>query len=214
MEWLAKGFKPQASAIVDAFGIIDDCIDLFDSKSTNDYCRICGLTLAKARNFALGAYGLILDGLGQEAGALIRPFVEYHELLVYFRKDPVRAQQAIDDKLPSAGNIAKKIEGDFHGFREYLNENASHSSYSYYSLNHLLDKPEMKIRKEQPFIEGVLFRNMGDFFVQLVLLAIEAINCLQTHQMGIAEKQAEAITELKQHGINVFKLEERVARPK
>lgn len=149
MEWLAKGFKPQASAIENAFGIIDECIELFDSKSnSDDYCSVCGLTLAKARNYALGAYGLILDGLGQEAGALIRPFIEYHELLVYFRKDPSRVQQAIDDKLPSAENIAKKIEGDFQGFRQYLNDNASHSSYSHYSLNHLLDKAEMKIRKE------------------------------------------------------------------
>jgi len=208
MEWLAKDFKPQASAIVDAFSILDDCIDIFDSNSNNDYCRVCGLTLAKARNYALGAYGLILDGLGQEAGALIRPFIEYYELLVYFRKNPARVQQAIEDKLPSAGNIAKKIEGDFQGFREYLNNNASHSSYSHYSLNHLLDRSEMKIRKEQPFLEKVLFRNMADFFVQLILLAIEAINCLQIHQLGIAEKQAIAVTELKEYGIKTFKLEE------
>jgi hypothetical protein len=72
----------------------------------------------------------------------------------------------------------------------------------------------MKIRKEQPFLEDVLFRNIGDFFVQLVLLAIEAINCLQTHQMGIAEKQAQGITELREHGIVVFEFEERVPRPK
>jgi len=213
MEWLAKGFKPQAAAIVGAFVIIDECIDLFDLNSNNDYCRICGLTLAKARNYALGAYGLILDGLGQEAGALMRPFIEYYELLVYFREDPGRVQQAIDGKLPSAGNVAKKIEGDLQGFRQYLNDNASHSSYSHYSLNHLLDKPDMKIRKEQPFLKDVLFRNMGDFFVQLVLLAIEAINCLQTHKMGIAAQQAQRITDLQEQGIKLFKLEERVPRP-
>jgi len=215
MEWLAKGLKPQAEAIiVTAFNIIDECIELFDSNSGDDYCRVCGLTLAKARNFALGSYGLILDGLGQEAGALIRPFIEYHELLVYFRKDPARAQQAIENKLPSAGTIAKRIEGDFQDFRQYLNDNASHSSYSEYSLNHLVDRPDMRIRKEQPFLKDVLFRNMADFFAQLVLLTIEAINCLQTYRMGIAENQVRAIMQLREHGIEVFRLEERVARPR
>jgi len=66
MEWLAKGFKPQATAIVDAFGIIDGRIDLFDSNSDNDFCRVFGITLAKARNFALGAYGLILDAVSNK----------------------------------------------------------------------------------------------------------------------------------------------------
>lgn len=214
MEWLAKDLKPQAEAIVNAFNIIDECIERFDSNSEDDYCRICGLTLAKARNFALGAYGLILDGLGQEAGALIRPFIEYHELLVYFRKDPTRVQQAIENKLPYAGAVAKKIQGDFQDFRQYLNDNASHSSYSEYSLKHLVDGPEMRIRKEQPFLEAVLFRNMADFFVQLVLLGIEAINCLQTYRIGLAEDLARSVTELRVHGIEVFRLEERVGRLK
>ena len=214
MEWLAKDFKSQANAIEGAFEFIDECIELFDSKSnSDDYCRICGLTLAKARNYALGAYGLILDGLGQEAGALIRPFIEYHELLVYFRKDPSRVQQAIDGRLPSAGNIAKKIDGDFQGFRQYLNDNASHSSYSHHSLSHLLDKEEMTIRKEQPFLENVLFTNMADFFVQLILLAIEAVNSLHSHQAGVVNKQAQAIDRLREEGISIFKLEERVPRP-
>jgi hypothetical protein len=50
---------------------------------------------------------------------------------------------------------------------------------------------------------------MGDFFVQMELMAIEAINCLQTSDMGSAEKQAEAIEKLRINGIEVFKLNER-----
>jgi hypothetical protein len=61
----------------------------------------------------LGVYSLMLDGLGQEAGALLRPLIETLELLVYLRLEPARIDQAIEEKLPSAGQIAKKIEGEF-----------------------------------------------------------------------------------------------------
>jgi hypothetical protein len=210
MEMLAKDFKEQARAIESVFEVVDECIDLFNEKAgEDDFHRVCGLVLAKARNYALGAYGLILDGLGQEAGALLRPFIEYHELLTYFRLDPKRVEEAISDKLPSAGKRAQLIEGYFHEFRKYLNDNASHSSFSTHSLNHLFDKPSMSIRKEQPMLPKVLFRNMGDFFVQMELMAIEAINCLQTADMGSAENQAEAIEKLRVNGIEVFKLNER-----
>ena len=165
--------------------------------------------LGKSFNLALGAYGLILDGLGQEAGALIRPFIEYHELLAYFRLDPSRVQQAINNKLPSAGKRAQLIAGSFQEFREHLTGHASHSSFSEHSLSHLLDMKEMKIRKEQPMLPVVLFRNMGDFFVQLILLAYEAVNCLQTHQLGYAENQADRVLKLRVIGIEVFRLEER-----
>ena len=207
---LAKNFKEQARTIKNVFEVVDECIDLFSEKAgEDDFHRICGLVLAKARNYALGAYGLILDGLGQEAGALLRPFIEYHELLTYFRLDPKQATEAINGKLPSAGKRAQLIEGYFHEFRRYLNDNASHSSFSTHSLNHLLDKPSMSIRKEQPMLPKVLFRNMGDFFVQMELMAIEAINCLQTAELGSAEKQASAIEKLRVNGIDVFKLNER-----
>lgn len=210
IEILGDEFAPQAKAIEDLFLVVDECIELFDKKAgDDDFSRACGLCLAKARNLALGAYGLILDGLGQEAGALIRPFIEYHELLAYFRLDPSRVQQAINNKLPSAGKRAQLIAGSFQEFREHLNGHASHSSFSEHSLSHLLDMKEMKIRKEQPMLPVVLFRNMGDFFVQLILLAYEAVNCLQTHQLGYAENQADRVLKLRVIGIEVFRLEER-----
>ena len=213
MEMLAKEYRQQGKAIEEAFFIIDECIDLFDRKAgDDDFHRICGLVLAKARNYALGAYGLILDGLAQEAGALVRPFIEYHELLIYFRKDPSRVQEAINDRLPRAGERAQLIDGSFHGFRQYLNEHASHSSFSHHALNHLLEKPEMTIRKEQPMLPKVLFRNMGDFFVQMILLEIEAVNCLQTAELGSAEAQAVAVDDLWIKGIHIFRLDERSSK--
>lgn len=214
LEWLAKDFKPQAAAIEQTFALIDQCIDLFDEGSQDDlYCRMCGFALVKARNYALGAYGLMLDGLGQEAGALIRPFIEYHELLVYFREDPARVQEVSDDCLPSAGKRAELINGYFHPFRQYLSEHASHSSYSHYSLSHVLDHEEMKFRKEQQFVPKVLNRNVGDLFVQLLLLGFEAIKCLEIRRLGSLNSLATEALELRETGIIVFELEKKVPRP-
>src|SRR5574340_1572824 len=90
------------------FELIDLSIDAYESRSGFDvYARICGLTLLKARHLAVGAYSLILDGLGQEAGALIRPFIEYSELLTYFRKFPEMAERAAENDLPKAGKSAR-----------------------------------------------------------------------------------------------------------
>jgi len=210
---LAGEFAPQAKSIEDLFVVIDECIELFDEIENDDFCRICGLSLAKARNLALGAYGMILDGLGQEAGALIRPFIEFHELLTYFRLDASRVQQAINNKLPPAGKIAQLIQGNFQEFREHLNSHASHSSFSEHSISHMFDMKEMKIRKEQPMLPVVLLHNMADFFVQFILLAYEAVNCLQTYQLGYAENQANRVLELRAIGIEAFRLDERRNKP-
>lgn len=210
-EMLEKDFKAQARVIEKAFDIVDECIDLFDQRAADDdYHRVCGLVLAKARNYALGVYSLILDGLGQEAGALLRLLIECHELLTYFRLDPNRISKAINNNLPKAGKRAQSINGHFKELRDHLNENASHSSFSYHALNHLLDKPEMRIRKEQPMLPVVLFRNTRNFFLQFLLMSIEATECLQAAEMRSADKQAAAIDALRLEAISVFKLDERV----
>jgi len=207
---LTKEYGQQGKAIEEAFSIIDDCIGLLNRKTPyDDFHWICGLALAKARNYALGAYELILDGLAQEAGALVRPFIEYHELLIYFRKNTSRVKEALEDRLPPAGKRAQEIGGCFHGFREYLNKHASHSSFSHHALNHLFEKPEMTIRKEQPMLPNALFRNISDFFVLMILLGIEAVNCLQTEEGSSAEAQAMALDELRRKGIDIFRLDER-----
>lgn len=212
MELLDSDFSERAEVLEKTFSLIDECIDLYQLKAeTDDFHKMCGLALVKAKHLALGAYSLILDGLGQEAGALLRPFIEYFELLVYFRMDPSRVQQAIDDRLPSAGKRAELIEGSFKKFRAHLNQHASHSAYSHYALNHLLDKPSMKFRKTQPMLPIVLDRNMGDLFVQLALLLIEAGKILQTKEPGCADSLAEKIDALKEEGLDVFKMREKLA---
>lgn len=47
---------------------------------------------------------------------------------------------------------------------------------------------------------------------RMILMAIEVINCLQTAEMGNAEKQAVAIEQLRKKGIavSVFELDEKL----
>ena len=186
------------------FLTLDQCVEICEKHSDVEYLNICGLTTLKAKNYALSSYSLILDGHGQEAGACSRPFLEYMELLTYFREDPSRIKQVAQDNLPSAGARAKKIESDYQGYREYLNKHASHSSFSEYSLKHLFE--EGKLRLSQPFVLKTLETNIRDLYVQVWLLACEAVNAIQTYKMGMAEGQAFALQVHQKEAPRVFRL--------
>lgn len=99
----------------------------------------------------------------QEAGALMRPFITYTELLTYFKRLPEKVEAAVNDALPSAGARAKAIDGMYKGAREHLNNHASHSSYSHHSLSHLLEPGTMRLKKLQRTVPAVLERNVRDF---------------------------------------------------
>ena len=120
IEWLETELVEQNVLIDKGFEILDKCITLLNqqSKSSDNelngrFARVVNITLAKIRNLLLGSYSMLLDAVAQEAGALLRPILEAYELLIYFRLEPSRVDQAIDGRLPSAGQIAKKIEGKF-----------------------------------------------------------------------------------------------------
>lgn len=187
--------------------LLDRCIDAYESRATSDtYARVCGLTLLKAKNLAMGSFSLLLDGLGQEAGALLRPMIEYTELLTYFRLFPDKTEKAAENDLPKAGERAKAIEGIYHDLRQHLNEHASHSSYSHYSLSHLL-APNFTFRKMQQFVPKVLDKNITDLAIQLWLMLQEAVLALQCILPN--ESMAELATEadkLKERMINDFEL--------
>jgi hypothetical protein len=177
--YLNEQHPSRVSVILRSFELIDRCVDEYEIHAgTNVYARVCGLTLLKAKNHALGSMSLVLDGLGQEAGALLRPMIEYTELLTYLRQFPNEAGRAADNDLPTAGQRAKAIAGIYKGLREHLNKHASHSSYSHFSLSHLLTA-ELSFRKLQQFVPHVLEKNIRDFAVQLQLLLQEGILALQ-----------------------------------
>jgi hypothetical protein len=175
LTFLRRKRPAQIEAIEELFGLADECVDAYESQTDDLYSTVCGLTTLKAKNLALAMYSLTLDGLGQEAGALARPFIEYAELLTYFRMVPEAVNDALSGELPGAGMRAKKIEGIYQPFRKHLNEHASHSSYSSHALAHLRDPATKRLRKLQVMHPDVLQRNVGDFAIQFVMMLQEAV---------------------------------------
>jgi hypothetical protein len=179
LTFLRRERSAQIEVIEQLFVLADDCIDAYESQDNDLYSTMCSLTTLKAKNLALGMYSLTLDGLAQEAGALARPFIEYAELLAYFRMLPEAVHDALAGELPSAGKRAKKIEGFYQPFREHLNEHASHAAYSAHSLAHLRDPATKRLKKLQVMHPEVIERNVGNFAIQLVFMLQESVLSLQ-----------------------------------
>ena len=145
-KWLQKELFEEKEALEIGFSLLDNCVSILESIGMREgdnlqwkLYAIGSLTLAKSTHFLLGCFSLALDGLSQESGALLRPLIETYELLVYLRLDPSRIEEVINDKLPSAGEIAQLISGKFYDLRTHLNEHASHFKYKYTSVSHLID---------------------------------------------------------------------------
>lgn len=204
--YLNQRYPSRVSVVSAAFELIDRCVDEYEAQAPEStYARICGLTLLKAKNLALGSLSLVMDGLGQEAGALLRPMIEYAELLTYLHKFPADAEKAALNELPKAGQRAKAIGGIYQCLRDHLNQHASHSSYSHYSLSHLLT-PELNFRKEQQFVAHVLERNLRDFTVQLMLLLQQGVIALEYISTSKLEELALSADRLKNRTFDVFQL--------
>lgn len=207
LAYLSSNRQSQAKVLENLFEVIDQCIDAYESRSgTDTYARVCGLTLLKAKHLAVGTYSLILDGLAQEAGALIRPFIEYTELLTYFRTFPEKVDRAADNNLPKAGERARAIDGIYKGFRSHLNVHASHSSYSHYSLSHLLEPGTFRFKKLQVAIPKVIDRNLRDFTIQLYLLLHESVLAFEKIDISQFERLASETDCLKGCLVNEFGL--------
>ena len=206
--YLKKDCPAKLSVLQDLFGAIDILIDCYEQNSAeNTYARICGLTLLKAKNLGVGSFSLILDGLGQEAGALLRPFIEYTELLTYFRHFPDKVEDVSNDKLPSAGVRAKAVNGIYKEFREHLNSHASHSSYSNYALSHLLRPNDFRFKKYQPNVPAVLDRNLRDLSVQIFLLLYEATLALERLNLEEFDELAAKVDKLREKLLYEFELD-------
>ena len=147
---LTAALKPLADLLNETFGMIDECATRLDDLQT-PFGRVSALVMIKGRNLALGCYSLSLDALAQEGGALFRPLIETVELLTYFRADPSRVNEALEDRLPKAGEIAKRIGGGLKDLRTHLNSHASHLSVSEHSMLHLIDLSKGRLRPVQQF---------------------------------------------------------------
>ncbi len=183
MTWLDNELMQESDLLQQGFDFLDQSIGNFDQFGylegetlQGKFSRICGITLAKATRLLLGCYSLTLDGLAQEAGAILRPTIEAYELLVYFRLEPTRVEQVINDRLPKAGEIGQRILGNYKNLREHLNKNASHFSYQMDSMRHLFDS-EMKIKSFPNHTIDVFRRNLLVLNAFQVFIVFEVLEC-------------------------------------
>jgi hypothetical protein len=189
--------RTQADLLAQAFALFDVCGDRLVLSDT-DFGRVCALVSAKARSLALGCYSLALDGLAQESGALARPLFESLELLEYLRRDPKRAQEVIENRQPSAGIIARRIEGKFQELREHFNQHASHLSLALESIRHLVNFQQGGLRTVLPNDERVLRANLNVLIAVICAVLRVAVDCLAIAQGRAPEDLAAAVLGLSQ----------------
>ncbi len=168
--------KHGADCIQKAFTLLNECLEQLGTVDTA-YTRICSIACKKGRREALGCYSLVLDGLAQEAGALLRVLIETTEQLRYFREDPTRVSQAESGKMPPAGEIAQKIQGDFKALRDALNEDASHFGFSEESTRHIKDFQDHSLTTYEG--EAPLQKNLRMLFIFMMFLTKETAQCLE-----------------------------------
>jgi hypothetical protein len=176
---LKVGLKEEGDMISEGFSIIDEMIQKFNDLSPRtDLSTLSGLLLVKGKNLCFGMYSLALDGLAQESGALLRPTIECIELVQFFYDDQERLKLVFENKVPSAGEVAKAVNGKFKKLREFLNENASHLSISIDSLMHLIDWTDRTFKPKQKYSETVLRKNLSTLFYFISFLIVSTVNCL------------------------------------
>ena len=123
--------RTEAQLLTAAVGLVEACIEcLARFSSENTLGNFFLIILVKSKHFSRGCLTLALEGLAQEAGALLRLWVEAIELIRYLAEDTSRVQEIIEERLPSPGERAKRISGDFQNLRKHLNENASHFAFT------------------------------------------------------------------------------------
>ena len=186
------------------FTIIDALLRIFEDNKNDNFCMVCSFALLKGKNLCFSIYSLLLDGLAQEAGALLRPAIECTELLDYFYADPKRIQEALENKLPPAGNIAKKINGKFESLRKSLNLKASHFSFDPTACMHLINWKNGSLRYYQKYNETVLRQNLWTLFSVMRLLTYSAARCLTFKEL-FDIKLGKEIKEWKESGLKLAK---------
>ena len=203
LECLGSSMAAEAQVLEETFEIVDECVHALEDFE-KPFPLACGLTLVKARNLALGSYSLALDGLAQEAGALLRPLLETLELLAYLRLEPSRADEFVDERLPKAGEIAKRIDSKFGNVREFLNTHSSHFAPTHHALAHLVDLKDLRFRTQQLSDPTLLRRNLQFIFAVFVWVAIEGVNCVSVNADAVQHGLADRVKELKARGLSLF----------
>lgn len=163
------------------------------------------IILVKSKHFARACSVLMLEGFAQEAGAILRLWVEAIELIRYLAEQPDRVHEIMEERLPSAGERAKRIGGHFHNLRKYLNENSSHFSFTPASLAHVLNPLTREVATEAPFSIKSLRSNLSMLFAFSYFTAAEAVNAIGVSDTP-NEDLAQLLTELRNVGVRVYQI--------
>lgn len=190
-EALVSTLKPQADCLEQVFALIDEGIgrlypfDVSAALEGRELAAVAAPIAIKGRNLALGIYSLILDGLAQEAGALLRPLLEVIEMLSY-----VHLVGIMEGTNPPAGNIAKAVTSDFKDLREALNQHAAHLGLTDVSLGHVIDfgAPAPILTIVQPYREANVRTNLLMLFLFAIRLASVTANCAVASGMDIGDE--------------------------
>ena len=176
--------------------------------------RISALAAAKARNLAQACYSLVLDGLGQESGAIVRVWTEATDLLVYIRLDPSRAAQVLEGRFPSAGERAKVIGSSTQKVRTALSKTASHlGGFETDSWLHMVNERTGQVRTRQEFRQDIMRQNLGTTFALLVWTIREAALCLQTARGFVEAGVVQQMRQLSSEGIALFHADTDIVMP-
>jgi hypothetical protein len=195
----------ERAVLDDGFAAVDEVIGRLEaSANPTAFSRIAALVTVKGRRLALGCYSLMLDGLAQEGGALMRPLIEVIDLLQYLALDPARANAVLEGRLPKAGEIAQQVEGRFKPLRDHLNDHASHFRVTFDSIRHLVDWDAGKLKPVQPPSAANLRTNAEMFFVMLFFLTVAAGDCLQVNTAHKAGELADRVEAWRRRGLQVF----------
>ena len=109
----------------------------------------------------------------------------------------------LEERLPKAGEIGKRIHGKFQKLRDYLNKHASHFSFAPKSMSHLIDFKSGDWKVIQPYNERVLRTNMTTLFAVLVNLLFEAANCLAYYEL-LTDSLEDRLNAFKKMGYTIF----------
>lgn len=194
----------EARYIEKGFTIIDALLRIFEDNKNDNFCMVCSFALLKGKNFCFASYSLSLDGLAQESGALVRLAIECFEKLDYFYDDPKRIKEALENKLPHAGNIAKKINGKFASLRKHLNLAASHFTFDPVACKHLINRKNGSLRYYQKYNETVLRQNLWTLFAIMRLTIDSAVRCLIFKKL-FDVKLGKEIEEWRESGLKLAK---------
>jgi len=205
LKGLQEELLEEGQLIDRAFQQLEYIVQALDASAEQaPFGRAAALVTAKARSLAQGTYSLMLDGLGQEAGAGGRVWLEAIELLTYLYQDPSRVAELWEGRLPPAGKRAKAIGGFSQPLRDFWNQSASHIGLEPDSWIHVINWQTGRIKTRFSFSPKILRVNMRILFTMLIWNIHEAAMCLHHASGGISKALAGQIDSLKDHGLRVF----------